>query len=211
MASGHFGLGYLLSMSGIVAFGAVVPVVPTGAAVSVGAVLGVSDHIVLLPIVVGFAAAGAYVGDLVVYAVLRLAGERLANRFHWLKEDARAAALDRFQREIAEHELRTLLLSRLVPGGRVPVLLAAALGGYPFRRYVSADLGAATLWAVVYAALGLAGQSIFPKPWQGVLAAIALVIIVSLLLPLWRRYLGGDDETDAKTDAVDDTGRGATA
>ncbi|MBE7189233.1 DedA family protein [Jatrophihabitans endophyticus] len=189
MSAQHFGLGYLLSMTGIVAFGAVVPIVPTGAAVSVGAVLGVSDHIVLLPIVVGFAAAGAYVGDLVVYAALRFFGVRLSDRVAWLHADARAAALERFQREIATHELRTLLLSRLVPGGRIPVLLAAALGGYPFRRYASADLGAAALWAVVYAALGLAGQSIFPEPWQGVLAAIVLVVVVSLLLSLWRRHL----------------------
>jgi membrane protein DedA with SNARE-associated domain len=189
MTAHHFGITYLLSMTGIVAFGAVVPVVPTGAAVSVGAVLGVSDHILLLPIVVGFGAAGAYAGDLVVYAVLRFFGERLAHRIAWLQQEARAAALARFQREISAHELRTLLLSRLVPGGRIPVLLAAALGGYPFRRYVVADLGAAVLWSVVYAALGLAGQSIFPRPWEGVLAAIVLVVAVSLALSLWRRHV----------------------
>ena len=130
-------MGYLATMFGVVAFGAVVPVVPTGAAVSVGAVLGVSDHIVLLPIVVGVGAAGAYVGDLVVYAALRFFGERLSARIAWLHADARAAALARFQDQIAQHELRTLLLSRLVPGGRIPVLLAAALGGYPFRRYAA--------------------------------------------------------------------------
>ena len=188
MSAQHFGLGYLLSMTDIVAFGAVVPVVPTGAAVSVGAVLGVSDHLVLLPVVIGFGAAGAYVGDLVVYAVLRLFGERLSNRYSWLHEDARAVALARFQSQIDAHELRTLLLSRLVPGGRIPVLLAAALGGYPFRRCASADLAAATLWSAVYAGIGLAGQSIFPKPWQGVLAAIGLIVLVSVVPSIWRRH-----------------------
>ena len=185
--SSSFGVGYLATMFGVVAFGAVVPVVPTGAAVSVGAVLGVSDHIVLLPIVVGIGAAGAYVGDLVVYAALRFFGERLSARVAWLHADARAAALARFQDQIAQHELRTLLLSRLVPGGRIPVLLAAALGGYPFRRYASADLGASTLWAVVYAAIGLAGTSIFPEPWQGVLAAITLIVVISVLTTIWQR------------------------
>lgn len=99
------------------------------------------------------------------------------------------ATLDRIQRQISERELRTLLLSRLVPGGRVPVLLAAALGGYSFRRYVVADLGAATLWSVVYATIGLAGRSIFPEPWQGVLAAIVLVVLLSAAGPGWRRLV----------------------
>ncbi|WP_375483743.1 DedA family protein [uncultured Jatrophihabitans sp.] len=185
--SGSFGVGYLAGMFGVVAFGAVVPVVPTGAAVSVGAVLGVSDHVVLLPVVIGVGAAGAYLGDLVVYAVLRFFGERLSARIAWLHADARAAALARFQDEIARHELRTLLLSRLVPGGRIPVLLAAALGGYPFRRYVSADLAASALWAVVYAAIGVAGRSVFPEPWQGVVAAIVLIVVISVVGSLLRR------------------------
>lgn len=179
--SAGFGVGYLATLFGVVAFGAVVPVVPTGAAVSVGAVLGASDHLVLLPVVVGVGAAGAYIGDLVVYAALRYFGEQLSARVAWLRADARAAALARFQDEISRHELRTLLLSRLVPGGRIPVLLAAALGGYPLRRYASADLAASALWAAVYAAIGLAGQSIFPEPWQGVVAAIVLIVVASVL------------------------------
>lgn len=183
-----FGITYLAGLFGVVAFGAVVPVVPTGAAVSVAAVLATADNLVLLPFVVLVGAAGAYVGDLVTYAVLRLAGDRLASRVRWLRADARADALDRFRLQIEHHELRTLLLSRLVPGGRVPVLLGAALGGYSFRRYVSADLAAAALWSAVYAAIGLAGRSIFPEPWQGVVAAIVLVLLVSAGPPLWRRF-----------------------
>jgi membrane protein DedA with SNARE-associated domain len=183
----HFGAGYLLGLFGVVAFGAVVPVVPTGAAVSVGAVLSTSDHIPLLALVILVGAAGAYLGDLIVYAVLRLAGQGLRRRIKWLQVESHAATLDRIQQQISERELRTLLLSRLVPGGRVPVLLAAALGGYSFRRYVIADLGAATLWSVVYAAIGLAGRSIFPEPWQGVLAAIVLVALLSAAGPGWRR------------------------
>lgn len=181
------GIGYLLGLFGIVAFGAIVPVVPTGAAVSVAAVLATSDNLVLLPVVVAVGAAGAYVGDLVTYAALRLTGDGLARRVRWLRDEARADALARFRQAIEHHELRTLLLSRLVPGGRVPVLLGAALGGYSFRRYMPAALAAAALWSAVYAAIGLAGRSIFPEPWQGVLAAIGLVGLVGVAPPLWRR------------------------
>lgn len=187
MSATGFGIGYLAGMFGVVAFGAVVPVVPTGAAVSVAAALSVSDHDLLLGIVVVIGAAGAYVGDVITYALLRWAGIGLTRRVKWLSADARPASLDRIQQQIDEAELRTLLLSRLVPGGRIPVLLAAAIGGYSLRRFVIADVGATLLWAAVYSVLGLVGGSIFPEPWQGVLAAIVLVVLLSLIPPAWRR------------------------
>ena len=184
-----FGAPHLAAIFGTVAFGAVVPVVPTGAAVSVGAVLSARHSVVLLVLVVVAGAAGAYLGDIVTYAVLRVAGDRLSNRVSWLRPDRRAAALERFQEQIRKHELRTLLVSRLVPAGRVPVLLAAAVGGYPWRRYVSADIGAALLWSVVYAAIGLLGRSVFPQEWEGVVAAVVIVLLISAGPPLWRRIL----------------------
>lgn len=189
MSSTGFGLGYLAGMFGVVAFGAVIPVVPTGAAVSVAAALSITDADALLGLVILIGAAGAYVGDVITYAVLHWAGAGLARRVRWLQADARPAALERIQEQLEASELRTLLLSRLVPGGRVPVLLAAAIGGYSFRRFVIADVAATLLWAAVYSVLGLVGGSIFPEPWQGVLAAIALVILLSLIPPAWRRLI----------------------
>ncbi len=185
--SASFGIGYLAGMFGVVAFGAVVPVVPTGAAVSAGAALSYSDNIALPVVVVLVGAAGAYLGDLATYAVLRRAGDGLRSRVRWLRDEHRTAALAQFRESIAEHELRTLLLSRLIPGGRIPVLLAAALGRYPLRRYAIADLAAAVLWAVVYAAIGIAGRAVFPEQWEGVVAAIALVVLISLGGSWWNK------------------------
>lgn len=185
--TGAFGIGYLAGMFGVVAFGAVVPVVPTGAAVSAAAAYSFSDNMILPVVVIAVGAFGAYVGDLITYAMLRLAGGRLAGRVRWLRDDRRAEALEQFRQAIAANEVRTLLLSRLVPGGRIPVLLAAALGGYPVRRYAVADIAAATLWAAVYAAIGILGRSVFPEPWQGVVAAVALVLAISLAQSWWER------------------------
>jgi membrane protein DedA with SNARE-associated domain len=86
-----------------------------------------------------------------------------------------------------------------VPGGRIPVLLAAAIGGYPFRRYVMADLAAALLWSIVYAAIGLFGRTVFPEPWQGAVAAVVLIIVISLIPPIWRRISNSPAEADAAT------------
>jgi membrane protein DedA with SNARE-associated domain len=165
MASG-IGLGYLVGLTGVVAFGAVIPVVPTGAAVSVGAAISDRDPIIFA-LVVAFGAAGAYVGDLATYAILRVAGQPLAQRVGWLHEGATADTLAALRTRIEEHELPVLLTSRLIPGGRVPVLLAAALGGYSWRRFAVADIAAASLWSAFYAAIGLAGRAIFPEPLAG--------------------------------------------
>lgn len=181
------GPGYLLAMLGVVAFGAVIPIVPTGAAVSVGAALTGVHHPVRLTGVVLVGAAGAYLGDLITYAVLRAAGEPLARRVGWLQAGPAQESLARVRARIERHELRVLLLSRLVPGGRIPVLLAAALGGYPFRRFASADIAAALLWSLVYAGIGVAGASVFAEPWEAVLAAIVVVLGITLLSQLWQR------------------------
>jgi membrane protein DedA with SNARE-associated domain len=180
------GIGHYVGIFGAVALGAVIPIVPTGAAVSVGAVLAAEENAALVALVVLIGAAGAYVGDLIVYAGLRFSGDRLGPRLRPLRPEARTAAMEKFQQQIENHEVRTLLLSRLVPAGRLPVLVAAAIGGYPFRRYATADLVAALLWSTVYAAIGLIGGSVFPETWQGVLAAIVLVLLVSFTPQLWR-------------------------
>lgn len=181
------GLGHLLGMTGVVAFGAVIPVVPTGAAVSVAAAVGGRNPLVIL-VVVLFGAAGAYLGDIITYAVLRIAGQPLAERVGWLRKSHAADTLQSMRAQIEQREIPVLLTSRLIPGGRVPVLLAAALGGYSWRRFAAADVAAATLWATFYALIGVAGRAIFPQDWQAAIAAIVLVLVVSVGNELWKRH-----------------------
>lgn len=193
MSADHFGLVALLVLFGVVAVGAIVPVLPTGAAVSATAVLAADSHLWEVPLVVAVGGAAAWVGDVTTYAVLRRAGEPLARRVGWLRPDDPETRLHRLRESIEEHELRTLLVSRLVPGGRVPVLLVASLTGYPARRFASAAVGAATLWAVVYAAIGLAGGSLLADTTTAVVVAVLAALLLSLgssLAPALRRRLG---------------------
>jgi membrane protein DedA with SNARE-associated domain len=182
---------YLIGLFGVVAAGAVAPFLPTGAAVSAGAALAEKGNPALVLAVIVVGAAGAYVDDLATYAALRFESRRLArkpNRFtRWLHKPREAAALGRVEGRIRNHALRTLVLSRLVPGGQTPVQLAAAIGGYSWRRYAVADIAAVTLWSVVYAATGLVGRAVFAQPWEGVAAGIVLVVLVSLASNLWSR------------------------
>ncbi len=184
-------VGALLGVMVFVMFGSVIPVVPTGAAVSAAVVVVSADHPWEIVIVIAVGALGAYVGDIITYGALRRWGEPLAQRVGWLQRDNPQAALARLREGIERNEVRTLLVSRLVPGGRIPVLVAAALGGYPWRRYTTAAAGAAVLWAVVYAAIGLVGNTFIEDETAAVIvvvaAAIALTALVQLAQAVRRR------------------------
>jgi membrane protein DedA with SNARE-associated domain len=178
-------LGALAWLFAVVCFGAIIPVVPTGAAVSSGAALAFHEHHpVTIALVIAAGAAGAYAGDLVMYAMCRFGGEQLARRLRWLRDEEHLASV---KERLKAHEIQVLLVSRLIPGGRVPVLLAAAFAGLSWRTFVSANLPACALWSVVYAAIGVAGGSIFPQPWQGIVAAIVLILVVNQAVSWWSK------------------------
>ncbi|WP_233624253.1 DedA family protein [Actinoplanes sp. ATCC 53533] len=174
-------LGTMGWLSLVVAFGAIVPIVPTGAAVSGAAALAFHDNPLLILLTIAAGAAGAYVGDLVMYAMCRAGGEQLARRLRWLRDEERLASV---KERLHKSQMPVLLVSRLLPGGRVPVLLAAAFLGLSWRTFVVANAPACVLWAVVYAGIGVAGGSIFPEPWQGVVAAIILVLVIGQVVNL---------------------------
>lgn len=190
-------LAGLLILIAVVAFGSVIPVVPTGAAVSTAALLANAEDVVQLALVVACGAAGAYLGDMITYTVLRKFGEPLAQRVGWLQRDDPQAALARIRERIEEHEFRTLLASRLIPGGRIPVLLAAALGGYPLRRFASAAVFATALWAVVYAAIGILGDTIFPDEKIALIVVVTTALLLSVTTSLVQRLVGRHREAHA--------------
>lgn len=174
LADPHLTGAAVLWLALIVAVGAVVPVVPTGAAVSATAVLAEHGNPLALVLVVLCGTAGAWAGDLVVFAACLRGGERLARRLRWFRGN-----LDRVEDELADRGLSVLLVSRLVPGGRVPVFLAAGAARYDWHRFASVDLAACLLWSLVYGLIGLVGRALFPQPWIGVAVAVLLVVVVS--------------------------------
>lgn len=181
------GLGGLIGLYALVSLGAVVPVVPTGALVSAGAVLAAVERPWEIVLVVAVGAAGAYTGDLVTYVVLRRAGTPLAQRLGWLHAEDPDGALRRLRTRLEHNEVRSLLLSRLVPGGRIPVLLVAALGGYPTARFASTNVAAAALWSVAYAAIGVLGNWLVPDPGLALALVVLVVLAVGVLPGLARR------------------------
>ncbi|MGW3654854.1 DedA family protein [Streptomyces sp. NPDC005151] len=174
----------------LVALGALVPVVPTGALVSSAAVVAFhqTDPFALL-VVFGVASSAAFLGDICLYW-LGQRGVRSKNGSKWLRAITDRAAPERLaqaQQKLDEHGAVVLVLSRLVPAGRIPVMLACLLGRMPLRRFARGDIPACLAWAATYQLIGILGGSLFPEPWQGVVAAVGLTLLISGSPAVWRR------------------------
>ncbi|SOD68418.1 membrane protein DedA, SNARE-associated domain [Streptomyces sp. 1222.2] len=176
----------------LVLVGALVPVVPTGALVSSAAVVAFHQSApfsMLLVFVV--ASVAAFLGDIALYWLGRR-GMGSKNGSRWLEAIRRRAPEDRLtqaQGKLDDHGVAVLVLSRLMPAGRIPVMLACLLAKMPLRRFARGNLPACLAWAVTYQLIGVLGGSLFKEPWEGVLAAVVLTLLLSVVPGVWRRLV----------------------
>ncbi|GKQ39493.1 DedA family protein [Streptomyces sp. A012304] len=185
-------LGYP-SLFLLVLIGALVPVVPTGALVSSAAVVAFHQTAPFsLALVFVTASLAAFCGDTALYWLGRR-GMKSKNGSRWLEAIRSRAPEERLaqaQEKLASHGTAVLVLSRLVPAGRLPVMLACLLAKWPMRRFARGNVPACLAWAVTYQLIGILGGSLFPEPWEGVVAAVALTVVISAAPSLWRRVRG---------------------
>ncbi len=174
----------------LVLLGALVPVVPTGALVSSAAVVAFHQTAPFaLALVFVTASVAAFLGDVTLYWLGRR-GMGSKNGSRWLEAIRSRAPEERLaqaQAKLAEHGVAVLVLSRLMPAGRLPVMLACLVAKWPMRRFARGNLPACLAWAVTYQLIGILGGSLFPEPWEGVVAAVALTLVISVTPSLWRR------------------------
>ncbi|GAA3145428.1 VTT domain-containing protein [Streptomyces rameus] len=174
----------------LVFLGALVPVVPTGALVSSAAVVAFHRTAPLTSALV-FAAASsaAFLGDMALYWLGRR-GMRSKNGSRWLEAIRSRAPEERLAQargKLAEHGVAVLVLSRLVPAGRIPVMLACLMAEWPLRRFARGNLPACLAWAATYQVIGVVGGSLFREPWEGVVLAVVLTVVVSAAPSVVRR------------------------
>ncbi|WNV75996.1 VTT domain-containing protein [Geodermatophilus sp. DSM 44513] len=173
-------IGYPLLFAGVL-LGSVVPVVPTGAVVGAGAAFAVTAHELDLVLVVLVATLGAWAGDLLTFAVCRSGGPAAVR---WVARGQHADRIEEVREQFRRHGWQIVVAGRLLPAGRIPVLLAAGALAYPWRRLLPASLLAAALWAVAYASLGVLSGGVFDQPLVAVLLATVLVLVVGAVLNL---------------------------
>ncbi|HEX6360583.1 DedA family protein [Actinophytocola sp.] len=172
--------------------GSIVPVLPTGAVVGAGAALAMTGQLNLV-LVVLLSMAGALVGDLVTFAAGR-GGRGPMTRFFERRQSSEklTSARERF----TQRGWVLVVIGRMVPAGRIPVLLAAGALDYPWRRIVPAATGACLLWAVAYALLGVVSGGLFDNPLVATLIATMLILVITMLVGLVARLRERKRERD---------------
>lgn len=180
-------------MAGSVFLGSVIPVVPTGPIVAAASALAESTSVLSFALVVGLATAAAFAGDVITFAVARSQGSRLVG---WLAR--RNDTSQEWAREqVANHAWRLIIVGRMLPAGRIPVLLAAGSLRYPWKKFLPAGLTAALIWAVMYAVIGIVGGALFDSPLVAVGAAVVLALLVTALPAIYRRIRSRGTATTA--------------
>ncbi|MET9085957.1 VTT domain-containing protein [Streptomyces sp. NPDC004237] len=174
----------------LVLIGALLPVVPTGALVSSAAVVAFHQTAPFaLALVFVTASLAAFLGDAALYWLGRR-GMGSKNGSRWLaaiRARAPEERLSQAQSKLAEHGVAVLVLSRLVPAGRIPVMLACLLAEWPLRRFARGNAPACLAWAATYQVIGILGGSLFPEPWEGVVVAVGLTVVIGVAPSVWRR------------------------
>jgi membrane protein DedA with SNARE-associated domain len=200
-------LGYPVLFGGVL-LGSVVPVVPTGAVVGAAAAVAVTTDHLALPLVVLLAALGAFAGDVLTFSICRFGGPTAVR---WVARGQHADRIEEVREQFRRHGWQIVVVGRLLPAGRIPVLLAAGALAYPWRRLLPASLVAGLVWAGAYALLGVLSGGIFDSPLVATLLATVLVLLVGVVLNLVsahrRRAVGGsghvgeDGETTTRSPA----------
>lgn len=170
-------VGYPVLFGGVL-LGSVVPVVPTGPLLSVAAAVAMTTDRLDIALVLLLATLGAFLGDVVTFAVARSGGPAAVR---WVSRGQHADRLEEVRGQFARHGWQIVVVGRLLPAGRIPVLLAAGTLAYPWKRLLPASLGAAFLWAVAYALLGVVSGGVFDNPLVATLVATGLVLVVGLV------------------------------
>ena len=173
-------IGYPVLFGGVL-LGSIVPIVPTGAVVGAAAAVALTTDHLTLPLVVLVATVAAVIGDLVTFAVCRFGGPRAVR---WVARGQHADRIDEVRGQFRRHGWQIVVVGRLLPAGRIPVLVAAGALAYPWQRLLPASAAASLLWAIAYAALGVLSGGIFDSPLLATLLATLLILVLGGLLNL---------------------------
>jgi membrane-associated protein len=192
------------------ALDAVLPIVPSEAAiVALGtATAGSYDPRLILFVIL--AACGACVGDNVCYMIGRYFGPWVDRRAFTSERAARRRAWA--QRTLERFGALVIVLCRFIPGGRTVVTFTCGAIGYPWRRFFPITILSGLVWATYAFVIGRIGGTAFAsKPWLGLILALGIAAAVSLVVELLRRILTIrrrlEEERTTKTPKAEEAGR----
>lgn len=184
---------------------ALLPFMPSETTVVTVAVL-VGPDPARLTLLAAVAAAGAWAGDCLGYAVGRWAGPRAIARLQRGEDGQRR--YEWVLGQVRRNGGLLIIAARYLPGGRVASALANGSLGCPLRRFVPLDLAGATIWAVYSVLIGLAGGAAFAdEPGKGLLLSFSLGLGLVFAIEAGRRLrsahaaAGGDRRPRRRAEA----------
>jgi membrane protein DedA with SNARE-associated domain len=139
-----------------------------------------------IALLVGCAAAGAFLGDTLCYLLGRRFGPAVRRRFSASPKGSRASAWA--ERSLERFGLPLIIVCRFIPGGRTAVTLTCGLTGYPAKRFTAAAALAAVIWALYAFLIGrIGGHAFADSPWTGLAIAFGASVAISALIEVVRR------------------------
>jgi membrane protein DedA with SNARE-associated domain len=185
----HLGVSSLLSYVIAVllpAFDALIPLLPSETAVIALGVATAGSADPRAALLVALAAFGAFLGDNAAYLLGRRFGPAAARRVFAGERGMRRRGWA--ERSLHRFGARIIIGCRFIPGGRTAITLTCGMVGYPRRRFVGATACAAVIWASYAFFIGrLGGKAFEDRPWAGLLLALGLTAVISVLIEAIRR------------------------
>lgn len=161
------------------------PPIPSETIVITAGIVAARGALAIWLIVPGVAL-GAMIGDNVCFLLGAKIGDPVAERL--LRGEKGRDALRWAEQAIARHGAMVVVAGRFIPGGRTASTLAAGTLGMPWRRFIVADLAAATLWALYTSLLGYVGGETFRHAlWKPLAFSLGAAAAVALAVEGWRR------------------------
>lgn len=165
---------------------AILPIVPSETAVILGGIAA-GRGLLLLPIVIVVAAAGAALGDNTAYEIGMRASARIER---WsAAKPSRAQRLTWAKTQLEKRGGSLLLTARFIPGGRTTITLASGITRQPRQRFITFVGLAAVVWASYAAVLGYVfGERFKDDHTKALLLAFGCAIGVTILIELIRHF-----------------------
>jgi len=178
-------LSYVIALV-IPALDAIFPVLPGETAIIALGVATAGSADPRIALLVGCAAAGAFLGDNLCYLLGRRFGSAVQRRFFATPKGRKARAWA--ERSLARFGPQLIIVCRFIPGGRTAVTLTCGLTGYPRRRFTAVTAVAAVIWALYAFFIGrLGGRAFEDNPWIGLVIAFGASIVIGAVIEVVRR------------------------
>jgi membrane protein DedA with SNARE-associated domain len=156
------------------------PPIPSDIVLVAAVAVAVSSSPALLVPLVLVAAAGAIIGDNIVFEI----GRRVGNtRYRWMRSRPLRAAIAGAETQLRARPASLIITGRYIPVGRIAVNLTAGSVGVPRRTFVPLSVVAGASWSLYMFAVALLASSwIQDNPLVAALIAAASAVLLGLLV-----------------------------